>query len=89
MFNDGPHGPKESDMAVSLPDTGFLRLRDIVGDTKAGIPAIIPVSKSTWWQGCRTGRYPKPTRALGARITCWRCEDIRALIEATAPESAP
>jgi len=72
----------------TFPETGFLRLRDIVGDVKAGIPAIIPVSKSTWWQGCRTGRYPKPTHALGVRITCWRCEDIRALIEATAPESA-
>ena len=74
----------------SLPATGFLRLRAIIGDPKAAppIPAIIPVSKSSWWHGCRTGRYPKPTRALGERITAWRVEDIRALIEATAPKAA-
>jgi prophage regulatory protein len=64
-----------------LPETGYLRLAQIVGNPKAGIPAIIPVSKSTWWSGVRSGRYPQPTRALGERITAWRVEDIRALIE--------
>ena len=77
-------------MAVYLPDTGYLRLDDIVGNPKANppIPAIIPISRSTWWAGVRTGRYPQPTRSLGTRITAWRCEDIRALIEATAPKVA-
>jgi len=64
-----------------LPETGYLRPAQIVGNPKAGIPAIIPVSKSTWWSGVRSGRYPQPTRALGERITAWRVEDIRALIE--------
>ena len=42
--------------------------------------AYIPVSKSTWWDGVRTGRYPKPVK-LGSRLTCWRMADIIALIE--------
>jgi predicted DNA-binding transcriptional regulator AlpA len=42
-------------------------------------PALIPVSRSTWWAGCRSGRYPAPVK-LG-RATLWRVEDIRALIE--------
>ena len=65
-----------------LPETGFLRLLQIIGNPKAvpPIPAVIPVSKSTWWEGVRTGRYPQPVRTLGARITAWRVEDIRALI---------
>ena len=73
-------------MAASLPETGYIRLAGIVGNPKASppIPAIIPVSKSTWWAGVRSGRYPKPTRALGDRITAWRVEDIRALIERAA-----
>lgn len=75
-----------------LPSTGFLRLRDIIGRpaTKSdpGNPPIIPVSASTWWSGVKAGRYPQPTRALGPRITAWRAEDIRALIEATAPKVA-
>ena len=72
-----------------LPATGYLRLHDIIGRlaTKEcpGIPATIPVSASTWWAGVKSGRYPQPTRTLGARITAWRVEDIRALIQATAP----
>lgn len=66
-----------------LPETGYLRLSQIIGNPKADppVPAIIPVSKSTWWQGVRTGRYPKPVRTLGRRITAWRVSDIRALIE--------
>ena len=69
-------------MKNTLPETGFLRLPQIVGNKKTDppIPAIIPVSKSTWWQGVKTGRYPQPVK-LGERCTAWRVEDIRALIE--------
>lgn len=74
----------------TLPETGYLRLRDIIGrpatNDDPGIPALVPVCASTWWAGVRSGRYPQPTRALGARITAWRVEDIRRLIEATAPK---
>lgn len=63
--------------------TGFLRLHQIIGDPKAEPPIrpIIPVSKSTWWAGVKSGRYPQPVRTLGKRITAWRIEDIRTLIE--------
>lgn len=66
----------------TLPETGFLRLPQIIGDrrTKPPTPAIIPVSKSTWWNGIKVGRYPRPVK-LGERCTAWRIEDIRALIE--------
>jgi prophage regulatory protein len=64
----------------TLPETGYLRLPQIL--------EIIPVSKSTWWAGVRSGRYPQPTRALGIRITAWSVENIRELIEATAPTAA-
>ena len=69
----------------SLPETGFLRLRQIIGDTKASppIPALIPVSKSLWWQGVACGRFPKPVK-LGQRVTAWRVEDVVALINAVA-----
>ena len=39
----------------------------------------IPVSKSTWWAGVKSGRFPKPVK-LGPRTTAWRVEDIRSLI---------
>lgn len=78
--------------AAGLPETGFVRLSQIIGDTgdpdvtppKPPIPAVIPVGKSTWWAGVRSGRFPRPVK-LGPRITAWRVEDIRALI-AQAPK---
>lgn len=70
----------------SLPETGYLRLYQIIGNPKADppIPPLIPVGKSTWWAGVKSGRYPQPVRTLGARITAWRAEDIRAFIARTS-----
>lgn len=42
--------------------------------------ALVPIGRSSWWEGCRTGRYPKPVK-LGPRTTVWRAEDIVAFIE--------
>ena len=73
----------------TLPETGFVRLPNIIGDPKADppIPPIIPVSKSTWWCGVRSGRYPKSVK-LGPRITAWRVEDIIDLISRTPEDVA-
>jgi len=76
-------------MKNQIPESGFLRLRQIIGDPgdpnaklpKPPIPALIPVSASSWWDGVKSGRYPQPVRTLGVRITAWRVEDIRHLIE--------
>jgi len=70
-----------------LPEEGYLRLHQIIGNPKAAppIPALIPVSKSTWWAGVKSGRYPQPVRSLGRRITAWRVEDIRVLIQKARP----
>jgi predicted DNA-binding transcriptional regulator AlpA len=61
-------------MSHSIPETGFLRLNSVLAPE-----GPIPVSKSTWWLGVKTGRFPKPVK-LGPRITAWRAEDIRSLI---------
>lgn len=64
-----------------LPQTGFLRLKQIIGDPKAEppIPPIIPIKKTAWWSGVRSGRYPAAVK-LSPRVTVWKVEDIRALI---------
>jgi len=70
---------------AQLPDTGFLRIRQIIGDATAQppVPAIVPIGKSAWWAGVKSGRFPKPIK-LGPRTTAWRVEDIRALIASSA-----
>lgn len=66
----------------AIPKMGFLRLKQIVGDPKSPqlVPPLIPVSRSTWWAGVKTGRFPQPIK-LGPMITVWRVEDIRTLID--------
>lgn len=60
-------------MFDSLPSTGYVRLPQIL--------SIFPVSKSTWWQGVKDGRFPKSVK-LGPRTTAWAVEDIRELLDA-------
>ena len=63
-----------SDAQNDFSRKGMLRLRDILAPE-----GPIPVSKSTWWAGVKSGRFPKP-RKLGPRITVWLADDIRKLL---------
>jgi len=67
---------------VFLPETGFLRISQIIGNPRSDppTPAIIPVSRSQWWLGVKSGLYPKPIK-LSPRCTAWRAEDLRAFIK--------
>lgn len=62
-----------------LPETGFLRIWDIVGDKNKKTPALIPVGRTTFLNRVRDGTYPAPVK-ITERTTAWRVEDIRALI---------
>ena len=62
----------------TLPDTGFLRLKQIIKPH-----GVYPVGRSKWYAGIAAGIYPAPVR-LGPRTAAWRVEDIRTLIERSA-----
>ena len=65
--------PRKSISSIPpLPKEGFVRLPQVL--------AVIPVSKTQFWEGIKTGKYPSPIK-LGPRTTAWRVEDIRGLIE--------
>ena len=57
---------------TTIPTVGFLRLPQIL--------QLVPISKSAWWEGCKTGRFPKPIK-LGPRTTAWKAEDIAEWVE--------
>lgn len=40
---------------------------------------LVPVGRSTWWAGVKTGRFPTPVK-LGQRATFWKERDIVELI---------
>jgi len=56
----------------ALPETGFLRLNQVL--------QLIPYKKTAWYAGLKAGRFPKPV-PLGARARGYRVEDIRDLIQ--------
>lgn len=56
----------------SLPETGFVRLPQVLH--------VVPVGKSSWWAGVKSGRYPRAYK-LGPKTTAWKAEDIHQLLE--------
>ena len=60
----------------------FLRLKQILGDPKANPPILplLPIGKSTWYAGVKSGRFPKPLK-LSPRTVVWRESEIKALID--------
>jgi predicted DNA-binding transcriptional regulator AlpA len=46
---------------------------------------LIPVSKSTWWAGVKSGRFPQSYK-LGPKTTVWRAEDIQGFLSSLAEE---
>lgn len=63
----------------TLPEFGFVRLAQVL--------SVFPVSKSTWWAGVKSGRFPKSVK-LGANTTAWTAESIRQLIDQASKQGA-
>lgn len=58
----------------------LLRLSEIIGSKKRGIEPILPISRSAWYLGIKSGKFPKPLR-LGERTAAWRESDIQKIVE--------
>lgn len=57
--------------AASAPAVSLYRLKQVL--------ARIPVSRSAWFAGIHTGRYPR-SYSLGPRTTVWRSDDIDKVV---------
>jgi len=62
-------------MKEKSEDERLLRLRQVL--------ELVPVGRSTWLNGVRSGRFPKPVKQNipGAAAVFWRLSDIKKLIE--------
>lgn len=56
-----------------LPDSAYIRLRQLVG-------TVLPFSPATLWRKCRRGEFPAPVR-VSEGITAWRVDEIRLWLE--------
>jgi len=65
---------------ANLEDLRYLRLYEIIGCKKRGIKPLIPVGRTTWWKGTKSGKYPKPVYISG-RTKGWRYKQIEQLLK--------
>ena len=59
-----------------LPDAAVVRLPTVL--------ALVGVSRATWWNGIKSGRFPKQIQ-IGPHMVGWRVSDVRALLAALQP----
>lgn len=64
---------KTPEICDAMPATGYMRQSQL-------IPSIFPFSSATLWRKVKAGTFPKPVK-LGPRITAWRVEDIREMLQ--------
>ena len=69
----------------------FLRLPQIIGSTKKSkggkteviTEGLIPISRTSWYDGISKGIYPPPTKLSGGRTSVWRESDVMAVVAGT------
>ncbi|WP_097012956.1 helix-turn-helix transcriptional regulator [Pseudodesulfovibrio profundus] len=66
-------------MKQPFPQVGFVRLPQVL--------SVIPLSRSTWLRGVKSGKYPQPV-SLTERTRAWRVEDILELIDSLSETAA-
>ncbi len=73
-------------MQTAQPTPQLLTLKQIIGDSKKGIVALIPVSRSTFENRVKAGLYPKPVKVT-ERLKAWRVADIQKLVDSFAHQN--
>ncbi|WP_271596159.1 MULTISPECIES: helix-turn-helix transcriptional regulator [unclassified Bradyrhizobium] len=68
-------------MESSFSGRGLCRLKSIIKPL-----GPLQISRSTWWAGVKSGRFPPPVR-LGGRLVLWKEQDICRLIEEGIPRA--
>ena len=71
MSTEGQTLPDDSSAGEFLPDR-ILRLPEVL--------ELYPVSRSTWYEGVSSGRYPK-SKKISKRSVGWRLHDILELMK--------
>lgn len=61
--------------------TNLVRIKDIVNNPKTGKGGLLPICRSSFLNGVKSGLFPKPIK-LGVRSVAWNYSEImRAVSE--------
>ena len=72
--------PKKKPRVYRRPEPASLPSSELVALSQ--ILAAMNIAASTWWQGVKSGKFPKPVK-LGPRCVRWRTEHIRQVCAGT------
>jgi prophage regulatory protein len=64
----------------TIPAEGFVRVSQLLGCRRRGLPGILPISRSGLYLWIREGRWPAPVR-LGPKVIAWPAQQIREALE--------
>lgn len=64
---------------MDINEDQVYRINDLIPPKKSDRPRLLPMSRSSWWQGVKDGKYPQPIK-YGPRITAWRGSDIKRFL---------
>jgi prophage regulatory protein len=72
-----PRATKKREHPIVLPtdDEALIRLSTVL--------AVFPIGETTWWNGIKAGRYPRPIR-ISTRVNAWTVGSIRKLLASVA-----
>ena len=68
-----------SQKQLGSPVKRLLRIKEVL--------VRLSISRSSFLDGCRTGRFPQPLK-IGPRTTVWKSEEIDAFIENLGKQGA-
>lgn len=58
----------------------LVRISGIIGNPRTGERGLLPIGRTSWYNGIASGRFPQPIK-IGPRMSAWRLADIEDLIE--------
>jgi prophage regulatory protein len=64
--------------ALIIQEAALLRLYQIIGDADRGIAPLLPIGRTTFLDGVKSGKYPKPVKH--GRSVFWKATDIKAML---------
>jgi len=65
---------------IARPENRLIRLEQIIGQKKKGIPPLIPMSRQGWVKGVKEGRHPQPVYLGNSRIPFYRLIEVLSLV---------
>ena len=76
IFGIGAREAQEIHNDIARPENRLIRLEQIIGHEKKGIPPLIPMSRQGWVKGVKEGRHPQPVYLGNSRIPFYRLIEI-------------